>query len=470
MFRDTSYTQSTDLDDASSINTTTQHRHPEGAYPGPFVLSENEARREGQHHTGTQERSPKVIHPELDQNDPARRTSDQPLFGFANPKRNHNASSPGSPSDETMEGLGLGLGLGLAGFADFDEGHGNARWLNAPESVTGMTRDTAYETAPGTPMISGESELEDHDEESGIDAGTEDGASTLADKERATTKAAAAEVVSYSHKVPPTTMTTTSTSAAEAERRKSSHGEATVSPDSDLSSSGKKDGPWVFVSDVISPTSPANQQSPTTAAVAATAPILTSTAQPAAVPTAIPIPSDADQSAFVKHARKGSFPWSKSRREAREKEKVQERERKTSGKTAGSTSQVAAPKSTSTPVSSVPESTENQQFPSALEQTPSISSLVVETGAGSTAQSSSSSDSSSSDSSTTTTSSSSPFATPTVNNAALPSTSTSGNGEGSQNQTPTKEKGKGGSVAGMFGRRKNAIPEVGTADRRLTID
>ncbi|KAF8310953.1 hypothetical protein DL93DRAFT_1531686 [Clavulina sp. PMI_390] len=244
-----------------------------------------------------------------------------------------------------------------------------------------------------------------------------------------------------------------------------------------VSDESSRDGPWALVNDHANttsiveveppvPSNPPNTEAspPPAPSVASPLPATTTPAAPAAVPT--PIPAIGDQSAFVK-TKKGAFPWSKSRREAREREKALEREkfrakvdeaRKKSTSTAPaagtSSSGVPAPAITSN-VNTSPVEVKNSSLTPVQPEGPSnTSSMVVETG---TSTSSSSSSSASTDSS-----SSSTLPTPTHNSPDVPAVATVSHGrEASDGSSPARLR---------TARKPSGIPEVTVADRRLTID
>lgn len=414
VFRDTLRT-SEDFDEDEDVSTGFGNQDRPYLYSG---VPGNDVRRTGDTpttvlneihaHAGN---TPRFVHPDLPEDDPAMRSSDEPSFSFV-----------GSPPQPFIA-------------AKFPH--------PGPEDARGVDRlEMYYETGPQAPM--GQSYMATDDDSSTMP-------SPAVEVERPTTKAAEAEVVSYSGSLAKKQSQTLNTGA--------------VKPDAPLAirvvDEQTRNGPWVLVSPP-GDTAP-NGQAPPPYPAPQTLETRVSqnwpeqdvgennksgvarSARPAAVPVPIPAPIDVGQRTPGK-IRISAFPWSKSRREQREQEKAQEKEKEKQRKLEeGSKRVVPPPADQNTAVQKDRSSTESEQLgvPKTGPAKPRVTSVAAETVA------TSSSDSSSSFSA---------LHTP------------SGPAEGHQGPPSINEATFTKDLVGRLRKKPHAVTEVGTSEKRLTID
>jgi len=454
VFRDTLGTSGFGDDVDGSSESAGQRRAYPGSvdvadYPG---MSENDFRRvmvnEVHSYAGN---TPRFVHPDLPEDDPARRSSDEPSFGFV-------GTSPTAPQPFFTE----------------------ARLPHREsDDARGANRLEPYYEAPPSRAMGVSNMVKDDD--SSISSPATEG-------DRPTTKAAAAEVVSYSNSLAKKQSKSLVTGAATA-----------VKPDASslairVVDEHTKNGPWVLVSppEGAAP----NGQAPLSSSLTPAVPVDASTSRhrpaeieqdvpvgeknksglgtavtpstrPAAVP--VPIPTSTDAAAYQHQAqasaksRVGVFPWSKSRREQREREKAQEKdkEKQRQRKLEEESKRAAGGTAASTNTTNLQKGKDNTNVES--EQPPgggggtttttktraSPPKPRVPSGAAETVVTISSSDSSSS----------SVLRTP------------GGPTEAHHQRPPSiTESAFTKDVAGRLRKRPHAVTEVGTTEKRLTID
>lgn len=433
VFRDTLQTSADydDDDDDDSPGSGNNHRaylNSVGVvdYSG---VPENDVRRmreatttivnEGYAHAGN---TPRFVHPDLPEDDPARRASDELLFSFA-------GSPPAAAPQPFLTSARL-------------------PHPQSEDTTLGADRFERYHEAPRqTPAWSG--------------ASMDDDSSTMpspaTEEERPTTKAAAAEPISNSGNL------------AKKQSRSLNPNTGVAKPETSLTvrvvDEQTKNGPWVLVSppEGAAP----NGGAPSSSFPASVVPDagtsrhrhdvkeqedgeknnlgtgVTPPSRPAAVP--VPIPTNEERRTATK-PRMGTFPWSKSRREQREKEKTQEKEKEKQRK-AEEESKRAVPPSSKKPTTAVQkdrDNVESEQRHATITPTPAKPSTEkVEAAATSSSASSSSS---------------SVLQTP------------SGVAEGHQSPPPINESSFTKDLVGRLRRKPHAITEVGTTEKRLTIE